>query len=112
MNGSTILSLVWSEMKGLDLGEQRLATLAASMANQAMANKLIKGKALDVRTVGHEVEPGVYQLRGYVDDVDYCDAEKEQWIWSIGKRLSDGVILASTDARFYENPDYKCLWLR
>jgi hypothetical protein len=26
---------------------------------------------------------------------DYCDGERERWIWSIGQRKSDGTIFAS-----------------
>jgi len=84
----------------------------AHMSNKAMQNKLMKDKAIDVRMAGTEVEKGVFELREFVDDVDYCDAQTESWIWSIGRRLSDRKIFASTDTRFYQNSDYHCLWLR
>lgn len=92
------------------------------MLNQAMARKLATGEALDVEhpdlraPIGIvEYGPafvGVYRLQRFVDDVDYCVARTEEWIWSIGKRLEDGAIFASTDTRFYQNPAFECLWLR
>jgi hypothetical protein len=82
------------------------------MRNQAMLRKLEKNEAADVRTVGEELAPGVFRLQAFTEGIDYCDAEKEDWIWSIGKDLRDGTILASTDARFFRNPDFDCLFLR
>lgn len=82
------------------------------LKNQAMARKLSKGEALDVRAIGTEVEPGVFELQSFTEDVDYCDAQTEAWIWSVGRRQADGQLLAATDARFYERPGYECLWLR
>jgi len=43
---------------------------------------------------------------------DYCDGKRERWIWSIGRRKSDGTILASCTDEFYQNAEYECLWLR
>jgi hypothetical protein len=82
------------------------------MHNRAMRRKLEDGEALDVRAIGKELEPGVFELSRFVDDVDYCDAKNEEWIWSIGRRLRDGVVLAATNARFYQNDEFECLWLR
>lgn len=36
----------------------------------------------------------------------------KHYIWSIGKRHSDGVILASRNGDLYQNPEFECLWLR
>jgi hypothetical protein len=84
------------------------------MHNKAMAKKLKKDECLDVRKIGTPVEgdPKVFELREFQEDVDYCDAQTESWIWSIGKRKSDGKIFASLDGRFYLNPQFECLWLR
>lgn len=82
------------------------------MLNKAMERKLASSEALDVLKVGQEIEPGLYLLREFTDGVDYCDAEKEAWIWSIGKHWDTGVIRAATDARFYQDPAWECLWLR
>lgn len=82
------------------------------MDNKSMERKLQNGEALDVRKVGKQIAPGRFQLRRFVEDVDYCDAEKEEWIWSIGKAKSDGAIIASTCTEYYQNPEYECLWLR
>jgi hypothetical protein len=90
------------------------------MLNQAMARKLESGECIDVEKIlapadAADVGPafaGVYRIRSFTDDVDYCVGSREYWIWSIGKRLTDGAIFAATDARFYQNPAFECLWLR
>lgn len=82
------------------------------MINQSMQRKLESGEALDVRKIGREVEPGRYRLDKFVADVDYCDAQKEVWIWSIGKNEKTGEVFASTDQTYYQNPECVCLWLR
>lgn len=88
------------------------------MLNLAMARKLAAGEALDVRAIGHPVagQPGLYVLDRFADGKDYCDADTEEWIWSIGRSLGPGeprgVIYAATDGQFYQNPTFECLWLR
>jgi hypothetical protein len=82
------------------------------MKNRAMQRKLDAGEAFDVRRVGEEIEPGVFRLVDFILDVDYCDAQNEVWIFSIGEQIRSGEIHAATDTRFYQNPDYKCVWLR
>ena len=81
------------------------------MLNKAMERKLQSGDALDVSAGDNEQGPH-YRLLAYVDGKDYCDAKRERWIWSIGKRKSDGVIIASTDNDLYQNEAFECLWLR
>ena len=93
------------------------------MTNLRMKEALEAGECVDVSAC-EEVEPGVFELRGDAREsaedsvgaqgwgVDFCVASREAWIWSIGKRRSDGAVLASTDARFYQHPDFECLWLR
>jgi hypothetical protein len=80
--------------------------------NQAMAQKLKIGVALNVLIEGKEVKPGLYQLKRFIEGVDYCDPTKDRWIWSIGRNVFDGQIFASSDARFYEDPNWECLYLR
>jgi hypothetical protein len=84
------------------------------MKNLRMAEKLRARQALDVGTVGlrHPSRQGVWILPKIIDGMDYCDAQSESWIWSIGMDKKTGQILASTTTEFYENPDYECLWLR
>jgi hypothetical protein len=89
------------------------------MRNLAMRAHLEKGECVDLsacqRTAldDYIVPPDVWQ-----EDVDYCDAQTESWIWSIGKRLADdpsipaGTIIASRSTQLYQNPLYHCLWLR
>jgi hypothetical protein len=80
------------------------------MANRAMARKLMTGRAIDVS--GCERYGGAYILPSFIEGVDYCDRKTEEWIWSIGRRKSDGVILASKRDEFYQNDNFECLWLR
>jgi hypothetical protein len=77
-----------------------------------MHEKLNLGECLDVNAIGRPIGGGLFELDSCQMDVDYCDAATEQWIWSIGKSLADGTIVASIDGRFYQNPQYECLWLR
>lgn len=82
------------------------------MNNLAMQRAIDDGDALDVQHIGTEVEPGVFELRSFEDAVDYCDSDNERWIWSIGRELTTGRVLAAYDTRFYQHPDFTCLWLR
>jgi hypothetical protein len=78
--------------------------------NRSMARKLQTRRAVDL-----SLNPRVgdyYMLDHIIDGMDYCDCEREVWIWSIGRRLSDDVILASTRPDLYQNPHFDCLWLR
>lgn len=82
------------------------------ITNLRMQEKLSKRECLDVRVIGQEISPGRYLLHDFIDDVDYADAQKEAYIWSIGVNLETGEIHASTSGEFYQNPDYRCIWLR
>jgi hypothetical protein len=114
------------------------------MRNLSMRNKLERGECVDLSTCGRTdagdyiIPPSVWQ-----DDVDFCDAETEEWIWSIGRQYSRcalkqahagpcyqiatsapnpllgecaivpvGPIHASGSAKFYQNDQYECLFLR
>lgn len=80
------------------------------MINQAMKEKLDSAEAVDVSECNRE--GSYYVLSKFRQDRDYCDAKTESWIWSIGRRHRDGVILASLQSDLYQNPDFECLWLR
>jgi hypothetical protein len=82
------------------------------MNNLRMREKLDLGECLDVNKIGHAIGNGRFVLDRYEDGVDYCDAATEQWIWSIGRRVLDGVIVAAIDTSMYLNPAYECIWLR
>jgi len=89
------------------------------MTNQAMRRKLERGEAVDVEKLlaldpvpPGAIYRGTYRLDRFVDDVDYFVGSTERWIWSIGRRFSDGAIFAALDSRFYQNPEFHCLWLR
>jgi hypothetical protein len=75
-----------------------------------MQEMIEKGEAIDLSN--NKREGRYYVLEEVIDGMDYCDAVRECWIWSIGRRVSDGTILADTTNVFYQNPDYQCLWLR
>lgn len=65
------------------------------MQNRKMQSKLDSRECIDVMHIGERTEEaGVYKLRSFIDDVDYCDAEREAWIWSIGKNRTTGEIRA------------------
>jgi hypothetical protein len=71
------------------------------------------------KNVAHLEKDGDYFVlpeEFFVDDLDYCcethDERAPALIWSIGRRHSDGKILASLQADLYQNDDYECLWLR
>jgi len=71
--------------------------------------------------VGAVVDVGVYPKdpNGYyllpndldIDGKDLCDAQRERWIWSVGRRL-DGQIIASVKTDLYQCKNIECLWLR
>jgi hypothetical protein len=82
-----------------------------NLRNLWMKKALASGEAVDVRMVGIETEPGVFRLDGFIDGVKYVDSQNEQSVHSIGKDLESGEILASLDDRFYQNPDYECIYL-
>jgi hypothetical protein len=80
------------------------------MKNLAMHRKLMKGEAIDLSN--NEISNGEYEVIDFIEDMDYCDQKKEEWIWSIGRHHITKKIYASTDTKFYMNPEYECLWLR
>ncbi len=112
---------LWEEGFSTDKLLLRTRMPHAGMSNKSMQKKLIDGECLDVRKIGEPIDgsgiwpddpPREFKLKGYIDECDYADALTERWIWSIGKRKSDGEIRAATDNRFYQNEDWECLWLR
>jgi len=82
------------------------------MINKAIERKLEHCDALDVSPF--YVGKGKYHLPAnfFKEDVDYCDAKKGCWIWSIGRRHSDGQIVASVWSDLYQHQEYDCIWLR
>jgi hypothetical protein len=83
------------------------------MHNLSMLRKLKSGEVTDIscypKEGHHYTLPEDFFLP---DEMDYCDAKTERWIWSIGRRKKDGVMIASLDGDLYQNDDYECLWLR
>lgn len=78
--------------------------------NLRMLEKVREGDAIDISD--RTTTPNGDYILDQVEDVDYCDLRKQAWIWSIGKHKQTGQILASTSAKFYQHPEYECLWLR
>jgi hypothetical protein len=81
------------------------------MKNDRMQQLIADGEAIDLAGCVRTVD-GDYIVENYKDGVDYCDSKRDVWIRSIGQRRSDGQVLASSDWKFYENPDFICIWLR
>jgi len=77
-----------------------------------MRRKVNEGDAIDVG--GYITYGGAFVLPEGVfkEGKDYCDMKNDRWIWSIGRRKSDGVVLASKTDEFYQNAEFDCLWLR
>jgi len=103
------------------------------MENKAMERKLASGEAIDLKDCKRipflsggitEKDGGIFEGNtknplyiierdwNLIADLDFCDSLIENWIWSIGKRKSDALIVASTTADLYQNDEYECLWLR
>lgn len=76
-----------------------------------MREKVSKYEAIDISDKPKNKD-GDYILNTFIEDKDYCDIKEEFWIWSIGEHIITGEILASTSNKFYQNPDYNCLFLR
>lgn len=94
------------------------------MHNKAMQRKLDAHEAIDVSKFPRTPE-GDYILRPRgqtragriltreeVENMDLCDAQTEAWIWSVGVENGTGRILASVESKFYQHPDFECIWLR
>jgi hypothetical protein len=85
------------------------------MRNKAMQDRLNDGTCLDVSIIGEPLkgfEGSVWILHEFMDGVDYCDAERELWIQSIGKHKQDGRFYASIDYRMKDNPLFDLVWFR
>lgn len=93
--------------------------LYPKMLNRRMAEKLVSGECLDVAAIGTREESGDWLITGRTaqqisdDALDYCVAETESWIWSIGL-FADGKVRASTTGKYYGGggDNVRCLWLR
>ena len=92
----------------------------ANIKNPVVKKGLMSGKMINVLDIGYEVEPKVYRLNKFIDDVDYVavdpDTGDSAFIVSIGKDKATGEVYASTDGRFYKpndpNFEYEAIWLR
>lgn len=94
-------------------GEYLIKARWKHLRNQHMARKLSSGEAKDVSP--YRTQVGTYELPDgfYEEDHDYCDAERDAWVWSIGREKTTARrTFAALDARFYMVDDYDCLWLR
>jgi hypothetical protein len=81
--------------------------------NLRMKEKIEKRECIAVDTIGVYLGAGIWELPGYFfENLDMCVVETEEWIRSVGKSRANGRIFASTDNRYYGDPDYECLWLR
>jgi hypothetical protein len=79
--------------------------------NLRAQEKIANGEAMDVSDF--PMINGDYVItHNFVDGLDYFVTAEDDWIRSIGRRKADGVILASTSDKFYQHPDFECIWLR
>jgi hypothetical protein len=97
--------------------ESKADALYPGLGNRAMARKLASGDAVDLAVAGvviagSDERPTLFQLPVYFPNLDYCHAPTEAWVWSIGRELRSGRVLAAFDGRFYQSPEFECLWLR
>lgn len=76
-----------------------------------MDEKIKAGEAIDLSECEREGQHYVVPNHLFMEGMDYCDT-KAGWIWSLGRRKTDGKILASLKADLYENRDVECIWLR
>lgn len=87
--------------------------------NKRMRAKVEAGDAINLYGAVRHLDghTTVFQVDALIEDMDYCvldDGEDalDQWIYSIGRRDTDGIMLAATDVRFYKRDGFKCVWLR
>lgn len=79
--------------------------------NRRMNEKVLSGEAIDISGCERNAD-GDYILKEFIEGKDYCNNFHQVWIWSIGKHYETGQILASHGNKFYQNPEYECLFLR
>lgn len=91
--------------------KELIKTEYSELQNRRMAEKLLKGDAVDLRDCDKTTK-GYYILDDFIEEKDYCDSKDESWIWSIGISYKSGQILASKSNVFYQNLDFECLFLR
>lgn len=79
--------------------------------NLRAQEKIASGEAMDLSDFPKA--DGDYVItHNYVDGMDYFVTAEDDWIRSIGRHRKTGVILASTSNKYYQHPDYECIWLR
>lgn len=93
------------------------------LSNLSMERALVNGECRDVSACDR-TPAGDYILRDEVraivieqdtrnrGDTDFCDANTESWIGSIGLHRDSQVVLAATSGKFYQHSEYDCLFLR
>lgn len=79
--------------------------------NYAMQNKVLKGEAIDISRFP-TTDKGDYILPEVIEGKDYCVAQSQEWIWSIGRHVQTGEIHASTSQKLAFDDKYELIWLR
>jgi len=75
-----------------------------------MVRMVERGEAVDISNCPRE--GGHYTLEAPpAEGIEYCDIDYGFRIRSIGRRKSDGKIIASVALDLFENSEYECLWL-
>lgn len=82
------------------------------LENKWMAQALESGKAVNIRDIAYEMEPGVFRLNRFIDNVDYVDPEGESFIQGMFKELGTDIVYATLDMRYLNDPSYELIWAR
>jgi hypothetical protein len=69
-------------------------------------------RALDIEVIGRPMgDTEVWQLLGYLDDVEYLWGSTGKYAGSIG-RTEDGRYFVAPDYRFKDAEGFLCVWYR
>ena len=111
LNAPPVLDTTASGVIIVNLTEARV-----NMDNKAMARKLKSGECIDLadckRAVGAYEGDYILPKDMDIEDKDLCNAQTEEWIWSVGRCLCCDTRIASHSGHFYKNDKFECIWLR
>lgn len=115
--GEHFVIMPWASDQPIDAGHRGVANRCPAkffpmlLRNKSMLKMLRRGEAIDLKDA-QQSEQGTLLVENFVDGKDYCDSRTERWVQSIGRSKRTGEALAAFDTRFYQHPDFECIWLR
>jgi hypothetical protein len=65
---------------------------------------------IDVSKTGKKISDSLFEIHAYSPKHTYVSGQRP--VGSIGQNHHTKVILAASDARFADDPNYSCLYLR